>query len=124
MGTAATHANATYVALHCAASSNHCARATLQLVVRERLPSGRVVGVSATARRATGIRTVVIGSATVTLDAGQSETVKVSLNAAGHRLMARRSRLAAVLRITSNGAQLARREIQFGLAARKQHKRS
>ena len=47
-----------------------------------------------------------IGSSTVTLNAGQSETVKVSLNSAGKKLQAQHKKLTASLQITSAGQTL------------------
>ena len=56
-------------------------RLTLTITVTETLRRGKVIAVSARKRK------VVIGKATATLTAGQSRTVRVSLNKAGRKLL-------------------------------------
>lgn len=96
------------VPLHCSATSGSCAPVTVQLVVVEQLRNGQLIAVTAghKSKPKTKKRTVVIGSSTVTLSAGQSETVKVSLNSAGKKLQAQHKRLTASLQITSAGQTL------------------
>ena len=81
---------------------------TVQLVVVEQLRNGQLIAVTAghKSKTKTKKRTVVIGSSTVTLSAGQSETVKVSLNSAGKKLQAQHKKLTASLQITSAGQTL------------------
>jgi len=69
---------------------------------RDRDAEGRkLVAVSAKKRKPkTSKRTVVLGAATVTLAAGQSEIVHVKLNAAGQRLLSSRHKLSVKLTIT------------------------
>jgi lipopolysaccharide export system protein LptA len=89
------------IPLRCAAPSANCASATAQLTIVEQLRKGRVTALAAAKKGKTTKRTVVIGSATVTLGAGQAETLKFSLNAAGKKLLAQHRELAAQVQITS-----------------------
>ncbi|HWF56671.1 MAG TPA: hypothetical protein VG223_18675, partial [Solirubrobacteraceae bacterium] len=70
------------------------------LSVVETLRSGKVIAVSATKRRhRTAHKTVVIGTAAVTIAAGQAKLVGVSLNARGRALLSRRHTLHARLTV-------------------------
>jgi hypothetical protein len=94
------------VPLRCTATSGSCAPATVHLAVVEQLRNGRVTAIAATKKSKTTKRTVVIGSATLTLIAGQSETVKVSLNSVGKKLLAQYKKLAAQVQVLSEGQTL------------------
>jgi hypothetical protein len=80
---------------------------TLTLSVGEKLQGGRLVAITAVAGRAkrtkTVHRTVVVGSAKVTVAAGKHRTVKVRLNATGRRFVARH-RLKTKLTIREKGS--------------------
>ncbi len=75
------------VHVSCTGPSGTSCKLTLRLTVVETLKGHRVVGVTAAKKRR---RTVTVGSATVTLAAGQATTVSVSLNRTGRRLLAKR----------------------------------
>ena len=68
----------------------------MQLTAVELLRGGKVVGVAARVTR----RTVVLGSATMTLKPGQHTALKVALNAAGQHLLATHKHLTTKLVVT------------------------
>jgi PKD repeat protein/flagellar hook assembly protein FlgD/pimeloyl-ACP methyl ester carboxylesterase len=112
------------VPLRCAATSGGCAPATVQLTVVEQLRSGRVTAIAATKKSKAAKQTVVIGSATITLNAGQRKTVKVSLNATGKKLLAQHKNLAVQAQIISEGQALKTQTIsivQASQQAKKKH---
>ena len=101
-GRITSKSNVVSVPLRCAATSGSCAPATVRLTVVEDLRHGHVVAVSARRKSKTSERTVLVGGATVTLAAGQSETVRISLNATGKKLLAHHSQLPVRVVITSH----------------------
>jgi hypothetical protein len=74
------------VRVACTGPSGTSCRLTLRLTVVETLKGHRVVGVSAAKKHR---RTVVVGSATITLAGGRTSTVTVSLNKTGRALLAK-----------------------------------
>ena len=92
-----------FVPLHCAATSGSCQPASVQLTVVEQLRGRRVTAIVATKKGKATKRTVVIGNATVTLGAGQSQTVRISLNTAGKKLLALRKELPVRVQVTTQG---------------------
>jgi hypothetical protein len=84
--------------ISCTGDSVSTCRLTLQLTVIETLAGHRLVAESARVKHTR--KTVSVGSASVTLAAGQSKTVKVSLNSTGKRLLARFHRLKVRLTVT------------------------
>jgi hypothetical protein len=110
-GAITTRARAVSVVLHCA-PAGACSAVTVQLVVVERLHDGHVVGVAASGRQ-TVKRTVVIGSTTVTIAAGRSRTVEVPLSPTSRRLEVRDGKLAAQVRVISEGHVLTTRKVQI-----------
>jgi hypothetical protein len=64
-------------------------------------------------------KTVVVGTASATVAAGQSKTVRVSLNRVGKALLARRHVLTAKLTITQSGSVVSTRTITFRTTARR-----
>jgi hypothetical protein len=89
------------VRVACAGASGQTCAVSLGLSVTETLKGAKLVAVSAIERKPkTSKRTVVLGTATVTLAAGQSEIVHVKLNAAGRRLLSSRHELSVKLTVT------------------------
>jgi hypothetical protein len=80
------------------ATGTTCALA-LRLTVTEKFKGHRLVAVTARTHVRTHRTVLVVGSAHVTLTAGQSQTVSVSLNRAGRHLLAKRHHLAATLQV-------------------------
>ena len=91
------------VTVSCAAAC----RLTLTITVTETLRRGKVIAVSAKKRK------VVIGKATTTLAAGQSRTVRVSLNKAGRKLLAGRRRFKARLAVSQAASPVSRATLTF-----------
>ena len=112
--------------LSCAGSPSASCELTLTLTVTETLKGGKVIGVSASKKKKRWKivkRTVTVGSVTVSLTDGKSEFVKISLNAAGKRLLASHHKLTAQLTTTAGqGTVISRRTVTFRAAAK--HKRN
>jgi len=115
----------------CTGASSATCELTLTLTVTETLKGGKVVGVSASKRKKkrpkTVKRTVTVGSATVTLTGGQSKVVKVTLNAAGKRLLSSRHKLTAQLTTTQttggHSTVLSRRTVMFKAPRKAKHRK-
>ena len=103
----------------CAGASGATCHITVSLSVSETLEGGKVVAVSAKAKSKTKKRTVSVGRASVTLDAGQGETVKVKLNSAGRGLLKSHHRLAVKLTATSGATKLRSQTVTFKEAKKK-----
>jgi hypothetical protein len=88
------------VPLRCGPGSGQCARLTLRLTVTEHLHDHRVSAITAGGKT----RELVIGQLKVTLTAGQSKIVTVSLNSAGRRLLKSHRRFKASLRVSAGHA--------------------
>jgi len=72
--------------------------------VTETFKGHRLIAISARANRRKTDRVVQVGTASVTLNAGQTQTVKIGLNGAGKALLASHHGLKATLRITQANA--------------------
>jgi uncharacterized membrane protein YgcG len=94
---------------------------TLTLSVLETLSGHQVTGVAAAASGKRTKRSIVVGSKTVTLAAGSSEPVTVTLNAAGKKLLASHRRLPVKLLASQGSAGRAAFTLLFVQAA-KHHK--
>jgi hypothetical protein len=89
------------VKLSCTGAAGTTCRLTLKLTVTETLKGHKLIAISAKAKKQKKTHKVVqVGSASVTLKAGQSKTVKIGLNGAGKALLASHHGLKATLRIT------------------------
>jgi hypothetical protein len=93
-GTSAT------VRLSCAGSAGASCRIALRLTVTERFKGHKLIAVTAGTSRHGRAKVAVIGTANVTLNAGQAQTVRITLSRAGKRLLAHRHVLKSRLRIT------------------------
>jgi hypothetical protein len=71
----------------------------LRLTVTERFKGRKLVAVTARDQVRTHRKVVVVGTATITLRAGQTRTVKLALNQAGRKLLAARHKLSATLHV-------------------------
>ncbi len=103
------------VALGCAGATGALCVTHLTLTVTETFENGRLIAVSARARRRPKKvkRVIVLGAVTVTVTAGHPDAVKVVLNGAGKRLLARRHQLTTVLTVIEAGQTVARRRVLF-----------
>jgi hypothetical protein len=98
VGHASVRGNTASVKVSCAGATGASCRVALTLSVVEKLKGHRIVAV--TADRKTRKRTVVVGSANVTLTAGQTQTVQMKLNRAGRGLVSARHSVKAKLLVT------------------------
>jgi hypothetical protein len=130
-GTASVHhvkvrGSTARVRISCAGPTGATCVLALKLTVTETLKGHRVVAVTARSSGHKVRRVVVIGRANAVLVAGETETVRVSLNRVGRRLLARHSRLTATLRVTQilasgHAVTISRRVVTF--KARSSHRR-
>ena len=96
-GTAGTVAK---VKVTCAGAAGTMCSLTLRLTVVETLRGHRLVAASAVGHKGGSHRSVLVGTARVSLLAGQTRTVRVVLNAPGRRLVNRLHGLRARLQVT------------------------
>jgi hypothetical protein len=88
------------VRVSCAGEAGSTCKLTLKLTVTERFRGKKLISVTARKKKKVTKKLVVVGSASVTLKAGESKTVRIALNRTGKRLLARRHKLKVKLRIT------------------------
>jgi hypothetical protein len=88
------------VRVSCRGSAEATCRIALRLSVIERFKGHKLVAVTAGRSRPGKLEVVVVGTANISLNAGQTQTVRITLNRAGKRLFAHRHSLKARLRIT------------------------
>ncbi len=105
------------VPLRCVSSEGACASVGLRLSVLERLLNGHVTAVSAARSRHRTTRTVVLASRRVTLAAGQSRTVELSLDSAAARI-AVHGTVRALLGVSYEGRTIRSEAIEIPAAAR------
>jgi hypothetical protein len=75
-------------------------RVALVLTVRETLKGHKIIAVSARHRAKVTHKVVVVGTASATISAGKSKSVRIGLNRTGRKLLAARHKLTAKLQIT------------------------
>ena len=107
---------AVIVPINCGLLEALACKFIFKLTVIETLKGGKVIAVSANAK--TQKRTVTVGTKSVTLAAGDSETVRIRLDAAGQRLLKSRNKLSVKFTTTArraNGTMVAvsRQTIEF-----------
>jgi hypothetical protein len=88
------------VRLSCAGEAGATCKLALKLTVTETFKGKKLISVTARKKKKVTKKVVVVGTATVTLKAGESRTVRISLNSTGKRLLAKRHKLKVRLRIT------------------------
>jgi hypothetical protein len=87
---------------------------TLTISVVEKLRHGKVIAVAASTKKTKKTKkTVVVGSKVVTVAAGRSETVTLSLNATGKRLLTKHSPLKTKLTVAQSGKTIANPTMTF-----------
>jgi hypothetical protein len=119
-GAITSKAGAVLVPLRCWLTTGSCPPATIQVTVIEDVRGGSVTGIAASAGTATAKRKVVVAKLSVTLRAGQSETVKVALNATGRKLLAGHRRFAARVSVVVEGTSIGARDVTISRPAKKQ----
>jgi hypothetical protein len=97
------------VRVSCAGDAGATCKLTLKLTVTETFKGKRLISVTARKKKnRLTKKVVVVGSASVTLKAGETRTVRIALNGTGKRLLQKRHTLKVTLRITQTlaGGQL------------------
>jgi hypothetical protein len=126
VGHAKVSGNTATVPVKCSGSSAETCKLTLTLTVTETLRGHKVIAVTARKQPKTHKHVVVVGRTRVTLTAGHSRSVGVTLNSAGRKLLATHHTLRVTLHVTetlANGhsAKVATRTVVFH-APRRHHK--
>ena len=107
------------ILVSCTGGAGATCSLALRLTVNETIKRGKVIAV--TARTMLKKKTVMLGTTTVKLKAGQSELVKVSLNAAGRRLLSQRHTLKVKLAIAQSAKTISSTTITFKVQPKKKH---
>jgi hypothetical protein len=82
----------------CSGPAGATCRLALKMTVKETFVGHKLISV--TARRKVTKKVVVVGTASATLSAGQSQTLRIALNGTGRRLLASHHKLKAKLVVT------------------------
>jgi hypothetical protein len=99
-GRASVSGTSANVKISCTGSTGATCKVALKLTADETLKGGKVT--TATARKKTTHRTVTVGTASVGLTAGQSQSVAVTLNRTGKSLLAKLHKVQAKLVVTQS----------------------
>jgi hypothetical protein len=118
-GAITSKSGAVLVPLRCWLTTGSCPKATIQVTVVEDVRGGSVTGIAASTGAGTAKRKVVVAKLSVTLLAGQSETIKVALNAAGRKLLAGHRRFAARVSVVVEGTSIGARDVTISRPAKK-----
>jgi hypothetical protein len=126
VGHAKVSGNTATVPVTCSGSSAETCKLALTLTVTETLRGHKVIAVTARKQPKTHKQVVVVGRTHVTLTAGQARSVRLTLNSAGHKLLAKHPTLRVTLHVTetlANGhsATVATRTLVFR-APHRRHK--
>lgn len=106
------------VPLRCTSSEGACTSVGVRLSVVEHLRNGHLTGVSAARRTHRTTRTLVLAAVHVSLAAGQSRTVEISLNPAAASI-AEHSTVHALLGVTYGGRTVKSETVAIPAAARR-----
>jgi hypothetical protein len=91
------------VRVSCTGAAGATCKLTFRMTVTEKLRGHKIIAITARKRPKTRKVVVTVGSARgLTLRAGHSKVVKISLNRLGKRLLAQRHTLKATLHVTQN----------------------
>jgi hypothetical protein len=118
-GAITSKAGAVLVPLRCWLTTGSCPKATIEVSVVEDVRGGSVTGIAASTGAGTAKRKVLVAKLSVTLRAGQSETVKVALNATGRKLLAGHRRFAARVSVVVEGTSIGARDVTISRPAKK-----
>jgi hypothetical protein len=100
----ATSGSIATLRVSCRGQAGATCQLRLALSVTETVSGRKLVALTASRKRRTTHRVVVVGRANVVLAAGETRSVQISLNAIGKRLLARRHRLRTSLTVNQLGA--------------------
>jgi hypothetical protein len=121
--------NTVAILLHCIGASSTTCAIKLLLSISETFRGHKLIAVGARSkgRAKTTRKRVTLGVLTLTLHGGQSRTARVSLNAAGKRLLAQRRKLNVSLRVSQTRSghvtSLLTKTLHFAAPAKKNHHR-
>jgi hypothetical protein len=101
------------IVVSCAGATGETCTITLSLRVTETLRGGKVIAVAASKKPKTTKRTLSLGTASATLNTGESETLHVTLNATGRSLLKSRHKLAVKLTATNGTSVLESQTVTF-----------
>ena len=107
-------------AVTCRGDAGALCRLTFTLTITERIAAGKLVALIAAKRRVTE-KLVVVASKTLTLASGRGETVTVTLNPTGRRLLAARRTLSARFTVSAAGTRLHATTVVFRTKPRRSH---
>jgi hypothetical protein len=88
------------VRVSCAGEAGATCKLTLKLTVTETFTGHKLISVTSRRKKKVTKKLVVVGTASVTLKAGESKTVRIALNGTGKRLLEKRRTLKVTLRVT------------------------
>ena len=93
------------VALSCPAGGVACASVSLQATVKEHLKGAKITAITAGVKKKarTTTKQVVVASGDVTLSAGATQTLTLTLNSAGRALLSKFGKLTTIVTISSAG---------------------
>jgi hypothetical protein len=93
------------VALSCPAGGAACAPVSMQATVKEHLKGAKITAITAGAKKKarTTTKQVVVASGGVTLSAGATQTLTLTLNSAGRALLSKFGKLTTIVTISSAG---------------------
>lgn len=120
-GSASVNGTSARERVSCAGASGATCAVKVTLSVNETVRGGKVVAVSASAHVKTKKRTVTVGTASITLGAGQSATTGVRLNGRGQRLLRSHPVLTVKLTASSGGRVLHSQVLRFKRPRQKAH---
>jgi hypothetical protein len=100
------------VSVSCTGPSGSNCPVTLELTVTETGKHGKTIAIR-TSGQQTKEKVVVVGTANVTITAGQTKTIAIKLNKTGTRLLAVRHRLTATLSLITSGTIVSHQTISF-----------
>jgi hypothetical protein len=112
------------VRISCSGASGAVCKLTLRMTVTEKFRGRKLIAITSRTKRHTHNVTVTGGLAHVTLQAGHTQTIRVSLNRTGKRLLVRRHHLNVTLKITQKLGGNASRTVSKQTLHFKAHKRS
>ena len=109
-GRARVSGNTVSIPITCTGTTN--CKVSLKLTVIETLRGHKLVAVSARKAKVTH-KTVVLGTASATIKAGRTATVRVSLNRTGRNLLAKRHKVTAKLTVAQGRRTIATPKVTF-----------
>jgi hypothetical protein len=110
---AAASGSSARVSVSCTGSSGETCDVTASITAQATVRSGKVTAVTPKAKRKKTKRIVTLGETTVTIDEGLSQTVTVTLNRTGLKLLRTFHRLAAELHVSSGGSRVLSQKLNF-----------